>query len=967
MDLIEINYNDEVLNQQEECCVEISSGHIPSLDLPGVDDIYEDPSVAPRVGDMYQVEIPPLMAGSECLQLIHTPDKTKNILGVNYSIGLGSAIPIMWSECVDDHLKPEQQKNLCTDTCTLPWSVVNEDYKENLNVPVNNKGTGFLPHNVNQGISFKVTCPGGRSEGHGEFVRHMGEEHRIMEGHVGAGLPLWQPGKAKSCYALPDTAAAPWTAAESQSFLLGLYIFGKNLAQMRRFIGTKDMGDVLCFYYGKFYRSDAHRRWSECRKTRGRRCIHGSRIFTGWRQQELLSRLLPGISKDLQATLLEAVKLFNEGNSSFEEFIFTLKAMIGTEVLVEAVGIGKGKHDLTGIVLDPVRANQVLPIRSDIPVGKACSSLTAEDIIKFLTGNFRLSKARSNDLFWEAVWPRLLARGWHSEQPKDLGSFGSRNALVFLIPGVKKFSKRKLVKGDHYFDSVSDVLNKVALDPKLLELEVEGSGSVKDENGWDVDTQFKQNSLPVNQGCCYLRPRVPNCNSEVMKFTIVDTSWDQGEAPKKMRELRSLPADATFSLSPSKYSQGTERDTLSDEQDYADISFNNSEEHNPDISENKKMGNNRIASCNATLHSDVSDQLSAISKQAMSLNGHGSNNQLHDLLNEKEPFKDTWNQSSWQHNYLAPVVKRRRLNACKNTANKRPYNFPSGYQVKKEEISYESKPPELNENTVVGTAGSSSGNSFLSFPSAYKLKNEESSSTLKSLKRSEATSTETDSCRGKKLCHSSLADEGSRNESREYIFNNRTCLNDNDSAVSKTSLYEEKPRPHNLIDLNVPYLPSDVKSEEPSCTMELAHSHDDANIVKLVFPSETEPQLKCSQSSETSDGFLTRPDSTVNARRHSTRNRPLTKKALEAFACGFRSTKRRGGGTKTLSSRSSRRERSSIGEPSAPPPSGDFGFTSPNGLVSNVGISDEYRLYANHPNIFPESHNQPKGKEAHQS
>lgn len=246
MDLIEINYNDEVLDGQE-CSVVISSDHILSSDLPGVDDIHEDESVVPRVRDMYQVVIPPLMTESERLQLIHTPTEMDKFLGVTFSVVLGSATPILSSESVDNHFEHEQKKIPGADTHSMPLSMANADYKDILTAPDNDKGIGILP----------------------------------------------------------GTQATPWTAAESQIFLLGLYIFGKNLALIRRFVGTKDMGDVLSFYYGKFYRSDGHRRWSECRKMRSRRCIHGSRIFTGWRQQELLSRLLPGISKDLQDALLE--------------------------------------------------------------------------------------------------------------------------------------------------------------------------------------------------------------------------------------------------------------------------------------------------------------------------------------------------------------------------------------------------------------------------------------------------------------------------------------------------------------------------------------------------------------------------------------------------------------------------------------------------------------------------------------
>ncbi|MBA0825821.1 hypothetical protein Goarm_010737, partial [Gossypium armourianum] len=183
--------------------------------------------------------------------------------------------------------------------------------------------------------------------------------------------------------------------------------------------------------------------------------------------------------------------------------------------------------------MEPIKANHVVSFRPEMPVGKACSTLTSVDIINFLTGDFRLSKARCSDLFWEAVWPRLLARGWHSEQPKDQVFPGSKNSLVFLMPGVKKFSRR-LVKGNHYFDSVSDVLNKVASEPGLLELEIElpKDGREENENKWEPAIKQDPGFISNKHGR-YLKPRNPGCNRDLMKFTIVDTSLVRGTERSK--------------------------------------------------------------------------------------------------------------------------------------------------------------------------------------------------------------------------------------------------------------------------------------------------------------------------------------------------------------------------------------------------------------------------------------------------
>jgi len=76
-----------------------------------------------------------------------------------------------------------------------------------------------------------------------------------------------------------------------------------------------------------------------------------------------------------------------------EEFVAKLKALAGPNALVQAVGIGKGKEDLTAAVIHPRKTNPVSTSRYEIPPGNAWSELSTEEIIKFVNGYFRLSKA----------------------------------------------------------------------------------------------------------------------------------------------------------------------------------------------------------------------------------------------------------------------------------------------------------------------------------------------------------------------------------------------------------------------------------------------------------------------------------------------------------------------------------------------------------------------------------------------
>jgi len=228
-----------------------------------------------------------------------------------------------------------------------------------------------------------------------------------------------------------------------------------------------------------------------------------------------------------------------EGRTSLEDYISSLKSTVGLGVLVEAVGIGKEKGDLTRLAMEPGKDIQVFPA----PTCKALSSLGPSEIIQYLTG-FRLSKTKSNDLFWEAVWPRLLARGWHSEQPKYRGYVTSNDYLVFLIPGVEKFSRRKLVKGDHYFDSVSDVLRKVVAEPNILMLKEEGEANVGSCNEEEPENGANEDDLSEDHRQCYLKPRSSTYSKHHIKFMVIDTSLVHGGKSSALRELKSVPVNS---------------------------------------------------------------------------------------------------------------------------------------------------------------------------------------------------------------------------------------------------------------------------------------------------------------------------------------------------------------------------------------------------------------------------------------
>eukprot|EP00268_Persea_americana_P027123 TRINITY_DN26600_c0_g1_i1.p1 TRINITY_DN26600_c0_g1~~TRINITY_DN26600_c0_g1_i1.p1 ORF type:complete len:935 (+),score=194.86 TRINITY_DN26600_c0_g1_i1:172-2976(+) len=861
---------DSVEAYNNQCMEDTSAHQLLSPDSPEIGGIYGDPEVTPRLGDQYQVEIPPLMMQSDCLET--SANHAKGIVDADCSVIIGLPIPVMW---VHDlvHLTRHKQLDFLGDTIhtnTTEFVLSKDNNELNMNSRRSKVGqfvADISGHNatVPEDSAPKLGILDVASDD-GKGLRSSEVQENKMLGNqmnVDSFSPqydesnLVQNHESNNYYPVPGSSGGSWSEMEQESFLLGLYIFGKNFVQVKRFIGSKGMGDILSFYYGKFYRSEGNRRWSECRKMRSRRCIYGQRIFTGWRQQELLARLLPHTSENCANTLLEVTKSFSEGKVSLEEYVSILKGAVGLKVLVEATAIGKGKHNLTGIAMEPMKTNQVISTRSEIPVGKACSSLSSAEIIKFLTGDFRLSKARSNDLFWEAVWPRLLARGWHSEQPKDCAYVGSRHSLVFLVPGIKKFSRRKLVKGNHYFDSVTDVLNKVASDPKLLELEVEavnGSG-VKEEYELDMDAKLNKTGPSEHQRPLYLRPRVPNCNSELMKFTIVDTSLAHGEL-YKIRELRSLPMDCAHTsshTSPSSEldsSSSGERVTKPEQID--DALLDGQEESCATITDNAKLGNNMNGMLNAGVRSDLCSYLRTLSKQCMPMD-------VSDNHEDKESMKCRFSRTkSGRPGYLSPILKRRRLTACSRAeSNHRANNSSVGPPLKEEPVCQKSSLGVIDN--IVAEGG----------PSQQK-----------------AATSSSGKC--------------SLGESSE-CFPSENCFISSTSFVMAFS--HEEPEPRAIIDLNLPHVSPDFGMGEPF-NAEPSDCRVDSDTKGASFPLATNQRPEDSSAMRTSNDMDAAQTPVANARRQSTRNRPLTTRVLESLECGFFSTRRRGRGTaKALSRR----------------------------------------------------------------
>ncbi|XP_066388000.1 uncharacterized protein [Miscanthus floridulus] len=844
----------EAKMEPESLDFEDNGDHQPSSEAsPASDAIYDDSHVCPCIGSEHQAEIPNLATEDERRELMASSHNDSILHGYGYPVVVGLALPITWASPSEVNKTEEVlQMQKCSESGTKGSTGDVQSQVASTCATSNDTArcdpTFQDPHTVvplvqiksdsNQAYDDKmVPCP-------------------TQEGQNVTNNSIVQQRETKQLIPLPYSPIALWSDLEAEVLLLGLYIFGKNLNLLSRFLGTKTVGDVLAYYYGKFYGRDAYKRWSDCRKAKTRKCILGERIFQGWRQQDLISRLKSKIPKEAHDSLIEVFKSFSDSQTSLKEFVFSLKSTVGAETFVEAVGVGKGKHDLTGFIADQSKPNHALSVHSDLPTGKDCSSLASEDIIKLLNGDFRRSKTRSNDIFWEAVWPRLLAKGWHSEQPKDVST--TKNCLVFLVPGIKKFSRSKLTKGTHYFDSVSDVLKRVAADPVLLELEVDAinNGLTAEENGSITDVKLNQDS-PLDG------------YQELPKFTIIDTSLVEGEEPFNVRELRNLPADANITLLLSQHSSNM-------------VSYSSSEEEGA----NDRLSDDQEDCGRVKAEVKEIEMVSAGSLQNMvTANGHSSNGNddkidLTGICGIKTKPE--------RRKYLSPVSKRRRLNSCSNEqASRRSFSFSKSGGLEKEK----SKPPLTSSKPAAVEVGDTFQSKTIASCSTKEKPSEQKADALNSL---------TDDGQNERMVMENLI-----NKSLECKVDAVAEVHSKITA-NKPKFVKERAEVIGPIDLNKLETLHDDKASRSIDTTSL----ENLGSMKVdEAPSSSDKNMACDPSGAAGRSVSEVPDPALqmNARRHGTRNRPPTAKALEAVAFGLLGSAKRKGDRAT--SRPSQRAR----------------------------------------------------------
>ncbi|KAJ9131424.1 hypothetical protein P3X46_035084 [Hevea brasiliensis] len=766
---------------------------------PEISGISGDPQVNPRVGNEYQAEIPPMISESHHFQLSLDPFDSKVTVDGSHSFLIGLPIPITWI-----HDTTNDRNEGCTmsnpdDSIQGTWSSKSRTTGKN-NI-LEKKGSKQNAEPTDLGLD----------DGN--------EPKPVTLGPMEAGeanLSLLQ--KSNNSDPVPGSLNHPWSDVDVDSFILGLYVFGKNFVQIERFMENKDMGKY-------------------CPST---------------------------------------MENFTEGKFSLEDYVSNLKAIAGIKALVDAIGIGKGKEDLTSLAMEPARSN---PLLSICPIGKACSSLTSSDIIKLLTGGFRLSKARCNDIFWEAVWPRLLARGWHSEQPNNQGCMGSNHPIVFLIPGVKKFSKRKLVKGNHYFDSVSDVLSKVASEPKLIELETEEArgSSCNEENRWVAGVPLGHNDASIRQSFRYLKPRVSNYNLNLVKFTVVDSGLVDERKLSRMREMRYTPDDLNVKSLLTKLSSSIEMM-------FSEKSLNDNETEAVDMSLDGGKNVSNVKCCEKGFDGWGSNH-AKFTIVDTSLIHAGKSSKVRELryspvdiivtseITKSSRKKESDSSEDSLDGHVRDATKmlsREEKNGKKCSHNKDVIDSSGSEQkalnreIRNKFVESLQELSHVIENFSVSLGSKQEG-------SYFALKSPEGGSNTFQVNPPQKLSS-----------NISLA-EGSLEENTGGLVG-ATCFGAETSHGENVKLQTPS-----LIDLNLPQFSLDCENDEPALMN--VESSPGANADHQCFLSNSDKTDPGALSASVDDGPAIKQPS-LNPRRQSTRNRPLTTRALEALECGFLSVKR---------------------------------------------------------------------------
>lgn len=457
---------------------------------------------------------------------------------------------------------------------------------------------------------------------------------------------------------------------------------------------------------------------------------------------------------------------FTKRKISLEDYVSNLKATVGIQALVETVGIGKGKEDLTGLAMQPVKSNPLFQ-QSHCYLKPQISTCSLHHV-KFTVDDSRV------------VHGKNLRETICSQDDLNVTSLVTSSSNKTE----KIFSEDSL--GENELDAVD----------------------------MSLDVEKKINNAISSEGASN------GYGSSCTKFTIMDTSFPRGVKSSRSRE---------FGYSPLDFKASSETITSSVENEGA-----SRDEHNTRLKGERNIhkSNSGKSISDSSTHSNQKAVDSDTTKEMEESLQDQSNVSNDPKLISTIKHQFSQSGKSGHSNCLVPLMEWQRLTSCSKT-----------------EISHviESSSVGLGSNEVASCSAlnpqDAANNAFEVSQSQEKL-----SST------------------------SSLAEVFP-----EDCYGMETSQREN--------VEHQCPL---LIDLN---LPADSDENAEHVLMEVENSHE-KNANNTCFPSNSD-NLNPMTLSTSVDVTPAAEHPDLNPRRKSTRNRPLTNRALEAFECGFLGVKKR--------------------------------------------------------------------------
>lgn len=381
----------------------------------------------------------------------------------------------------------------------------------------------------------------------------------------------------------------------------------------------------------------------------------------------------------------------------------------------------------------------------------------------------------------------------------------------------------------------------MAADPTLLQLETDGI-----DNGAPVDINGRATGQdgPLDS------------DLELPMFTIIDTSLVQGEAPFKVRALRSLPADANISFGCTDHSDNMSSDGSSQEQ-HSDGNLSDDQECHGQVT--APVNDVEMGSVYSTTKESLVDMLEAMRTAPQSVfpvNGHSSDDQHSGISSGNGDKADltccsVLGRKTGRLVYLSP--KRRRFARYSNDqTSQHSFYLPDGADFEKKKL----KPLSTTSKPTVIDLGGSFQTRTLADCSMITEVAKPTTNGRSLEKRNVVNTNEDKSSEGK-------FDAVARTSMGGTLPDNHDCLQKNEDLT--------------VVNTNEDKSPSISNNEIVPDVLDAAGKHD--------ITVET------------------------SSRRQGTRNRPPTVRALEAVALGLLGGTKRKGDARSLMARRPQRAR----------------------------------------------------------